>query len=61
MNLKRWLVKFNQDESGTTAVEYSVMLTLIVLVCLSVIMLCGDEASGIYDNCSSQISVFLNN
>ena len=60
MNLYRWLAKINQDESGATAVEYSVMLTLIVLVCLSVIMLCGEEVSGIYNNCSSQLSIFLN-
>ena len=41
----RPLVSFLNDESGPTAVEYAVMLALIIVVCLAAISVLGSNAS----------------
>ncbi len=38
--------KFLVSEDGPTAVEYAVMLALIVIVCLTAIQAIGTNASG---------------
>ena len=42
--------RFLRDESGPTAVEYAVMLALIVVVCISAITTLGGNASNIFNN-----------
>jgi pilus assembly protein Flp/PilA len=42
--------KFAQDESGPTAVEYAVMLALIIVVCITAISLLGSNASKTFSN-----------
>lgn len=39
---------FFRDEDGPTAVEYAVMLALIIIVCLTAIAVLGSNASGKY-------------
>lgn len=39
-----WLVDFLADETGPTAVEYAVVLALIVIVCASAIGSIGNAA-----------------
>ena len=39
------LVKFLKNEDGPTAVEYAVMLALIIVVCIAAITLLGNNAS----------------
>jgi pilus assembly protein Flp/PilA len=41
--------KFIVSEDGPTAVEYAVMLALIVIVCLSSIQLIGQKANTAFD------------
>jgi pilus assembly protein Flp/PilA len=43
------LVSFFKDEAGPTAVEYAVMLALIVIVCIAAITTLGSNAEGTYD------------
>lgn len=40
------VVDFLRDEEGPTAVEYAVMLALIIVVCLAAISVLGSNASG---------------
>jgi pilus assembly protein Flp/PilA len=47
------------DESGPTAVEYAVMLALIIGVCLGAIGLFGTTASGSWQDTSSQLSTYM--
>jgi pilus assembly protein Flp/PilA len=42
--------RFLRDESGPTAVEYAVMLALIVVVCIAAITTLGSNANNIYSN-----------
>lgn len=41
---------FARDESGPTAVEYAVMLALIVVVCITAISTLGSNASNTFSN-----------
>jgi len=42
--------RFLKDESGPTAVEYAVMLALIVVVCIAAITTLGSNASNTFSN-----------
>ncbi len=48
--LKACVVAFLQREDGPTAVEYAVMLALIVAVCLAAISLVGQKTNSIFGN-----------
>jgi pilus assembly protein Flp/PilA len=42
------VVAFIRNEDGPTAVEYAVMLALIIVVCLASIAVLGQKASGTF-------------
>ncbi len=42
------LVKFLNDEDGPTAVEYAVMLALIIVVCVTSIAVLGTNANNTF-------------
>jgi pilus assembly protein Flp/PilA len=44
------VVKFLRSEEGPTAVEYAVMLALIVVVCIVAITTLGSNASNTFSN-----------
>ncbi|SFJ17763.1 Flp family type IVb pilin [Planctomicrobium piriforme] len=46
MSVLRPIQTFLKSEDGPTAVEYAVMLALIVIVCLTAIKAVGTNASG---------------
>jgi pilus assembly protein Flp/PilA len=51
--MRQWFDKvraFAQDESGPTAVEYAVMLALIIVVAIGGISLLGTNASKVFSN-----------
>ena len=43
-------VQFLQKEDGPTAVEYAVMLALIIVVCLAAITTMGQNANSTFQN-----------
>lgn len=51
LSVQRFLV----SEDGPTAVEYAVMLALIVVVCLSAIQAIGTNASTTFTNVSNKL------
>ena len=50
---------FLRDESGPTAVEYAVMLALIIGVCIGAIGLFGTTASGSWQDTSGKLSATM--
>ena len=42
------LIRFLKNEDGPTAVEYAVMLALIIVVCISAITTLGTRAKNTY-------------
>ena len=48
--------RFVVSEDGPTAVEYAVMLALIVVVCLAAITTVGESANDTFQNVANQLS-----
>ena len=51
------IVRFVQTEDGPTAVEYAVMLALIIVVCLGAITILGQNANGTFQNVALNTAV----
>jgi pilus assembly protein Flp/PilA len=49
-------VRFLQKEDGPTAVEYAVMLALIIVVCIAAITTLGSNANETFSNASLNIA-----
>jgi pilus assembly protein Flp/PilA len=54
--LYRNLVRFVREEDGPTAVEYAVMLALIIVVCLTAITTLGSNANQVFSNVGLNIA-----
>ena len=55
-NLKRGVVEFLKAEDGPTAVEYAVMLALIIVVCIAAISALGSNASNTFGYVGSKVN-----
>ena len=51
----RSLVSFLKNEDGPTAVEYAVMLALIVVVCITAITTLGTNANATFQAVGAQV------
>ena len=51
------VVRFVDGEDGPTAVEYAVMLALIVVVCLGAITTLGQNANSTFNNVALNTAV----
>jgi pilus assembly protein Flp/PilA len=54
-HLKQFAVNFLAQEDGPTAVEYAVMLALIIVVCIAAITTLGQNANGVFTSVGSSI------
>jgi pilus assembly protein Flp/PilA len=58
--MRRWcdaVVRFVNSEDGPTAVEYAVMLALIIVVCLAAITTLGQNANSTFNNVALNAAV----
>ena len=55
----RQVFRFIRDESGPTAVEYAVMLALIIGVCIGAVGFFGSTASGSWEDTSGKLSASM--
>ncbi len=53
--LQRQVVDFLRNEDGPTAVEYAVMLALIIVVCITAITALGTNANNTFSYVSTQV------
>ena len=51
------VVNFLRREDGPTAVEYAVMLALIIVVCIGAITTIGKNADGVFNNVALNTSL----
>jgi pilus assembly protein Flp/PilA len=51
----RHLIAFLNDEAGPTAVEYAVMLALIIVVCITAITALGSNANNTFSYVSTEV------
>jgi pilus assembly protein Flp/PilA len=49
-------VNFLKNEDGPTAVEYAVMLALIIVVCIAAVITLGQNASGTFSFVATKVS-----
>jgi pilus assembly protein Flp/PilA len=54
-NFARQLVAFLKSEDGPTAVEYAVMLALILVVCITAITALGTNANNTFSYVNTQV------
>jgi pilus assembly protein Flp/PilA len=54
-NICRNLVSFLKNEDGPTAVEYAVMLSLIIVVCIAAITTLGSNANETFSFVGSTV------
>ena len=54
-NFAKKVQRFLESEDGPTAVEYAVMLALIIIVCLSAISAIGTQANTTFSNVAASI------
>ena len=54
-NFANGLVNFLKNEDGPTAVEYAVMLALIIVVCITAITTLGSNANNTFSYVSTQV------
>ncbi len=54
-NLAKKMQRFLVSEDGPTAVEYAVMLALIIIVCLTAINSLGSNANTTFNNVANSI------
>ena len=54
--LQQWVKNFIEKEDGPTAVEYAVMLALIIVVCLAAITAIGTKANATFQTVASSLS-----
>ena len=55
--LARQFTAFVKNEDGPTAVEYAVMLALIIVVCITAITALGSNANATFTKVGSAINV----
>jgi pilus assembly protein Flp/PilA len=51
------VIAFLKNEDGPTAVEYAVMLALIIVVCITAITVLGSNANATFTTVGSAINV----
>jgi len=54
-SLRRALVSFLAQEDGPTAVEYAVMLALIIVVCIAAITALGTNANATFTSVGNSL------
>jgi len=55
--ITKTLVEFLKKEDGPTAVEYAVMLALIIVVCIAAVTTLGSNANSTFSFVGSSIKV----
>ena len=55
-SLKNFVVDFVKREDGPTAVEYAVMLALIIVVCITAITTLGTNANQTFESVGTSIA-----
>jgi pilus assembly protein Flp/PilA len=58
--MNKWfagVARFLRDEDGPTAVEYAVMLALIIVVCITAITTLGTNANNTFSNVALNTAV----
>jgi len=56
MTIQKFFKRFIQEEEGATAVEYAVMIVLIIVVCLATVAFLGKEVEKGFNKVATTLS-----
>jgi len=56
MNFTKRMQRFLTSDDGPTAVEYAVMLSLIIIVCLAAVQAIGTNAKATFQNTANSLA-----
>ncbi len=56
INIQRKVIAFLNDDNGPTAVEYAVMVALIIVVSIAAITTLGTKVSSTFSNTATRIT-----
>jgi pilus assembly protein Flp/PilA len=56
-SLSRQILAFLKNEDGPTAVEYAIMMALIIVVCILSITILGTNSNNTYSYVGTQVKV----
>jgi pilus assembly protein Flp/PilA len=54
-SLRQFLARFVADEEGPTAVEYAVLLALIIVICLTSLIALGSNSNNTYSYVGTKV------
>jgi pilus assembly protein Flp/PilA len=54
--LLKWFVDFVRREEGPTAVEYAIMLVLVIVVCVASVAVLGSNSSNTFKNVGTRVA-----
>ncbi len=54
--MKNWLRKFASDERGATAIEYGLIVSLIVVAMIGALIGLADTTTGMWNDVSNNVS-----
>ena len=60
MKLSKILTQVRKDNSGATAVEYGLIISLVILACMSAIASVADETNAMWDEVSDKTGAVMN-
>jgi pilus assembly protein Flp/PilA len=55
MSIRQWVIAFLRSEDGPTAVEYAVMLALIIAFCIGTITTLGSNANAKFNTVANTL------
>ena len=56
MAIKKFFKKFIQEEEGATAVEYAVMIVLIIVACIVVVGVLGSQVNEAFQRVAEELA-----
>ena len=56
MKIQKWFKKFIQEEEGATAVEYAVMIALIIAVCIGTVAILGGKVDDAFSTVNTKLA-----
>lgn len=54
--MKNWIKRFMKEEEGATAVEYGVLVALIIAACVVIIAVLGSQINAAFQAVSTELT-----
>ena len=59
LSMKNLVIRFSEDESGVTAIEYGLIAALISVVCIAAMTFAGQQLLAVYNRIGNALAAAL--